>query len=129
MTIDAQGATAMTARSAALPTASATLFAIAGLVDIAFLSAIGSDDAPLAVIIIFGLLGVVTLAALVPAWRGSRPALITVVALRVVSALLGLVPFFTDAPLWVRVLEAVVIVSTVMGLVLLRRRPALTAAA
>jgi hypothetical protein len=119
----------MTARSAALPTASAILFAVAGLVDISFLSAIGSDDAPLAVIIIFGLLGVVTLAALVPARRGSQPALITVVVLRVVSALLGLVPFVTDAPLWVMVLEAVVIVSTVVGLVLLRRRPALTAAA
>ena len=119
----------MTARSAALPTASAILFAVAGLVDIVFLSAIGSDDAPIAVIIIFGLLGVGTLTALIPARRGSRPALITVVVLRMVSALLGLVPFFTDAPLWVRVLEAVVIVSTVAGLVLLRRRPALTAAA
>jgi hypothetical protein len=119
----------MTARSAALPTAPAILFAVAGLVDIVFLSAIGSDDAPVPAIIIFGLLGVGTLAALVPARRGSRPALVTVVALRAISALLGLVPFFTDAPLWVMVLEAVVIVSTVVGFVLLRRRPAVTAAA
>ena len=119
----------MTARSAALPTASAILFGVAGLVDIVFLSAIGTDDAPVAPIIIFALLGIGTLAALVPARRGSRPALITVVVLRVVSALLGLVPFVTDAPIWVMVLEAVVVVSTVVGFVLLRRRPAVTAAA
>ncbi|MEV6489355.1 hypothetical protein AB0M20_12105 [Actinoplanes sp. NPDC051633] len=119
----------MTTRSALLPTASAILFAVAGLIDIAFLAGIGSDDAPLPVIVMFALLGAGTLAALVPARRGSRPALITVVALRVVSALLAIVPFVTESPLWVRVLEAVVIVSTVVGLVLLRRRPALTAAA
>ena len=117
----------MTARSAVLPTASAILFAVASLIDIAFLSAIGSDDpAPLPVIILFALLGAITLAALVPARRGSRPALLTVVVLRVISALLALVSFFAGAPLWVMIGEAIVLVSTVVALVLLRRRPALT---
>jgi len=117
----------VTIRPASLPAASAVLFALAALIDIAFLAAIGSKDAaPLPVIIFFALLGVVTLAALVPARRGNRPALITAVVLRVVSALLAFVSFFASAPLWVMLCEAVVIVSTVVALVLLRRRPAIT---
>ena len=119
----------MSARSAALPAAPAVLFAVAAVIDIAFLSAIGTEDAPVPVIIILAVLGALTLAALVPARRGSRPALVTVVVARLVSALLAIVSFFAGAPLWVMIAEAVVIVSTVAALVLLRRRPALTAAA
>ena len=113
----------MSARPAALP---AILFAVAAVIDIAFLAAIGSDDAPVPVIILFALLGAGTLAALLPARRGSRPALIAAVLLRVVSALLAFVSFFAGAPAWVMIAEAVVIVSTVVALVLLRRRPAVT---
>jgi hypothetical protein len=119
----------MTARSAGLPTAPAALFAVAAVIDIAFLSALGTDDAPVPVIIVLALLGAGTLAALVPARRGSRPALITAVAFRVVSALLAVASFFAGAPVWVMIAETVVIVSTVAALVLLRRRPALTAPA
>jgi len=113
----------MSARPAALP---AILFAVAAVIDIAFLSAIGSDDAPVPVVLLFAVLGAGTLAALVPARRGSRPALIVAVVLRVVSALLAFVSFFAGAPAWVMIAEAVVIVSTVVALVLLRRRPAVT---
>ena len=119
----------MTARSVSLPTASAVLFAVSSLVDIAFLSAVGSEDAPVPVIITLALLGAGTLAALVAARRGSRPALITAVVLRLVSALLAVVSFFAGAPVWVMIAEAGVIGSTVAALVLLRRRPALTATA
>jgi hypothetical protein len=116
----------MTARSASLSTAPAILFAVAAVIDIAFLSAIGTDDAPVPVIVLLALLGAGTLAALVPARRGSRPALITAVALRVVSVLLAFVSFFAGAPVLVMIAEAVVILSTAAALVLLRRRPALT---
>ena len=117
----------MTARSATtLPTAPAVLFAVAAVIDIAFLSALGTEDAPIPVIVVLAVLGAGTLAALAPARRGSRPALITVVVLRVVSTLLAIVSFFAGAPVWVMVAEAVVIASTVAALVLLRRRPALT---
>jgi len=116
----------MTARSATLPTAPAVLFAVAAVIDIAFLPAIGTDDAPIPVIILLALLGAGTLAALVAARRGSRPALITAVVLRLVSVLLAIVSFFAGAPVWVMIAEAVVIGSTVVALVLLRRRPALT---
>ena len=112
---------------ATLPAAPAGLFALASVIDIAFLAAIGSKDAaPLPVIILFTLLGVVTLAALVPARRGSHPALIIAVLLRSISALLAFVSFFAGAPIWVMVCEAVVIVSTAAALLLLRRRPAVT---
>lgn len=116
-----------TIRPASLPAASAGLFALASLIDISFLAAIGSKDAaPLPVILTFAVFGAVTLATLIPARRGSRPALIIVVVLRSISALLAFVSFFASAPVWVMVCEAIVIVSTVTALVLLRRRPAVT---
>lgn len=117
----------MTTRSAYLPTASAVLFALASVIDIAFLAAMGSrDTAPLPVIVLFALLGLSTLAALIPARRGSRPALTIAVVLRSISGLLAFVSFFASAPVWVMVCEGIVIVSTVVALVLMRRRPAVT---
>ena len=117
----------MTTRSAPLPAAPAGLFALASVIDIAFLAAIGSKDAaPLPVILLFALLGLGTLAALIPARRGSRPALITAVVLRSISGLLAFVSFFAGAPVWVMAGEGIVIVSTVVALVLMRRRPAVT---
>jgi hypothetical protein len=117
----------MTNRSANLPAASAVLFAVAALIDIAFLPVTGSDDAPpLPVMVLYGLLGVGTLAALVPARRGNRRALLTAVVLRVISVMLAVVALFAGPPAWVVIAEAVVVVSTVVALVLLRRRPSLT---
>ena len=117
----------MTTRSASLPAAPAGLFALASVIDIAFLAAIGSKDAaPLPVILMFALLGLGTLAALIPARRGSRPALIIAVTLRSISGLLAFVSFFAGAPVWVMAGEGIVIVATVVALVLMRRRPAVT---
>ena len=56
-----------------------------------------------------------------PARRGSRSALGTIVVVRVISALLAVPAFFLDAPVWVMVVEGCVIVATVVALVLLRR--------
>jgi hypothetical protein len=119
----------MTTRSASLslPAASVGLFAIASAIDVAFLAGIGSKDAPpLPLFLLFAALGLITLAALIPARRGSRPALITAVALRSISGLLAFVSFFGGAPVWVMACEGTVIVSTVVALVLMRRRPAVT---
>jgi hypothetical protein len=117
----------MTTRLAVLPTASAVLFAVASVIDLTFLSAIGSKDAaPLPVMLLFGLLGLVTLAALVPARRGRRPAVIAAVACRCVSGLLAFTAFFAGAPAWIKACEAVVIVATIVALGLLRRSPAVT---
>ena len=116
-----------TIRPASLPAVSAGLFALASIIDIAFLAAIGSKDAaPLPVILLFAVLGLVTLAALIPARRGSRAALVIAVVLRSISGLLAFVSFFAGAPVWVMACEAIVIVSTVVALVLLRRRSPVT---
>jgi hypothetical protein len=117
----------VTTRSASLPALPAGLFALASVIDIAFLAAIGSKNAaPLPVLLLFTLLGLATLAALVPARRGSRLALITAVTLRSISGLLAFVSFFASAPVWVMAGEGTVIVSTAAALVLIRRRPAVT---
>jgi hypothetical protein len=111
-------------RPPSLSAAPAAIFAVLGLVDIALLGVIGSSVAPpLAVSIFVALLGLVTLLALVPARQGSRPALITAVVARVISAVLALAAFFANAPAWVMAVEGLVIVATIIGVVLLRRPP------
>ncbi len=120
----------MTSRSTtSLPAMPAGLFALASGIDIAFLTSAGSKDAaPLPVLLLIALVGVVTLAALIPACRGNRPALITAVTLRSISGLFAFVSFFAGAPVWVMVAEGVVIASTAVALVLMliRRRAAVT---
>ena len=98
------------------------IFVVLGLIDVALVGAIGSaDPPPLAVSLGVAALGLITLGALVPAARGSRSALGTVVVVRVISALLAVPAFFLSAPVWVMVVEGFVIVATITALFLLRR--------
>jgi hypothetical protein len=115
-------ASRLPARSALLPAAPAAIFTLLGLIDIALLGVIGSSIAPpLAVSLLVAALGLVTLAAVIPARHGSRPALRIAVAARVISALLAAGAFIATAPAWIRATEGFVIVATVAALVLLRR--------
>jgi hypothetical protein len=110
-------------RAASLPTAPAAIFAILGLIDIALLGVVGSTIAPpLAVSVIIAALGLATLIALIPARNGSRPAVVTAVVTRVISAVLAVAAFFADAPAWIMAVEAFVIAATITALVLLRRQ-------
>lgn len=117
----------MTTRQAAVrPTpltgTTTAIFIVLGLIDIALLGAIGYDDPPpLAVSLGVAALGLITLGALVPASRGSRSALATVVAARVISALLAVPAFFLGAPIWAMVIEGFVIAATITALLLLRQ--------
>jgi hypothetical protein len=98
------------------------IFVVLGLIDVALVGAIGSTDPPpLAVSLGVAALGLITLGALVPASRGSRTALGTVVVVRVISALLAVPALFLSAPVWVMVVEGFVIVATITALFLLRR--------
>ncbi|HCT77923.1 MAG TPA: hypothetical protein DGG94_16490 [Micromonosporaceae bacterium] len=102
--------------------------ALLGLLDVAALAGMGMDGAPpVGVAIGGGVLGIVTLAATIPAWRGGRGAVLTVIASRLISILLGVPVFFTDeAPGWARIVVSIVIVATVAGVALLAaafRRP------
>jgi hypothetical protein len=110
------------AAAPALPAAPATIFALLGLIDIALLGVIGSSVAPpLAVSLVVAALGLITLAALIPARQGGRKALVTVVTARVISALLAVAAFLASAPAWIMAIEALVIAATITALVLLRR--------
>ena len=108
-------------RPSALPNAPAAIFAVLGLIDVALMGVIGSADAPpLVVSLGAGALGLITLLSLVPARRGSRPALAAIVVTRVISAGLFAAPaFFLDAPGWVMVVAGFVVGGTIIALVLL----------
>ena len=108
-------------RPSALPNAPAAIFAVLGLIDVALMGVIGSADAPpLVVSLGAGALGLITLLSLVPARRGSRPALVAIVVTRVISAGLFAAPaFFLDAPGWVMVVAGFVVGGTIIALVLL----------
>ena len=111
-------ATTADTRMPVLPTG---IFALLGIIDIALLGVVGSSIAPpLAVSIAIAALGAITLAALIPARRGSRPALTVAVTARVISALLAFAAFFAGAPGWVMAIEAFVICATGVALVALR---------
>jgi hypothetical protein len=83
---------------------------------------------PVGILITGGALGLITLAAVVPAWRGSRPALLLVLASRAAAALLSAPALFIDPSNLVRVVVATAIAVTLVGLWLiaaaLRRTPA-----
>ena len=111
-------------RPPALPDAAAAIFAVLGLIDVALTGVIGSSDAPpLVVSLGAGALGLITLLCLVPARRGSRAALIAIVASRVISAAVFAAPaLFLGAPVWVMVVVGVIIAGTIVALVLLRQQ-------
>ena len=108
-------------RPSVLPNAPAAIFAVLGLIDVALMGVIGSADAPpLVVSLGAGALGLITLLSLVPARRGSRPALAAIVVSRVVSAAVFAAPaFFLDAPGWVMVVVGFIVAGTIIALVLL----------
>lgn len=79
----------------------------------------GADGPPTAVLAVGVVLGLATLAALVPAWRsGSRPALRAVAGTRIVSAILALPAFFVDIPAGLLVFAAALFALTVVCVVL-----------
>jgi hypothetical protein len=101
------------------------LAALLGLGDVASIGALGGDGPPAVVIFLGVALGVVTLAAIRPAWRGSRSSAIAIVVARVISALTAVPAFFVDdVPAGFVAAAAVSIVVTAATVVLVT--PALT---
>ncbi len=97
------------------------LCALLGVLDLVGVFTTGVEGAPPAGII-FGAaaLGLITVAAAIPAWRGSRAGLVVVVASRAVSILFGLPVYFTDGlPNWARLATTVVIAVSLVGIALL----------
>jgi FtsH-binding integral membrane protein len=77
------------------------------------------EHPPMSIAIAGSVLGVASLACLLPARRGSRVALITLVTLRLVSALTAVPAFFVaDVPAPAVVAAAGIVALTVVGVVL-----------
>ncbi|MCI3278902.1 hypothetical protein [Streptomyces cylindrosporus] len=95
--------------------------ALLGLADIAGTAGIGADDAPPAFVVLVGTaLGIITLAAALPAVRGRTPGLLTVLGSRFVSAALGFGVYFDDgAPRWAEIAVAVFVCLTLAAFGLL----------
>jgi hypothetical protein len=105
---------------------------LAGLLAVSDLFSFALGPQPLPVIIASTLLGVLTLIALVPAWRSrQRGAVIAVAVTRIVSALLAVPAFFVGGvPAAVQATAAVIIVLAVVSVVLVfaaRTRPVVAA--
>ena len=107
------------------------LAVVLGLADVVatfFPTPDGEIGPPLAIVILGGVIGLATLAAVAVAWRsGRRGALRIVAGTRVLSAITALPAFFVDVPAWVKLVVAVGVVLTVVCVVLVlapARRPA-----
>jgi hypothetical protein len=84
----------------------------------AWLGVVGSSDAPpVGVLLLFALVGAVTLVTARPALRGHRNAALVMVASRVVSVLFVDLPaLLLGAPVWVDGIVSVAILLTVLGI-------------
>jgi hypothetical protein len=82
--------------------------------------------APAVILVLGAVTGLVTLGALVPAWRtGNRAAVRAIVISRVVSILASIPVFFVDdLPVGLVAASAAAVLLTVLGLYLVLRRPA-----
>lgn len=91
------------------------LAGLLGLADIVTLPFGDGEHPPLAVAIAGAVLGVITLAGVVLAWRGSRGGVVAVVISRLLSALSAVPAFFADGvPGEIKVFAAVGILVTLL---------------
>ena len=104
-------------------TTGVAVFTLLAVLDISWmiqvwLGVIDSSDAPpAAALAAFAVVGVVTLATVLPALRGHRTAAWVMAGSRVVSPLLADLPaVFLDAPAAIRAVATVAILLTVLGL-------------
>ncbi|NUT36662.1 MAG: hypothetical protein HOV79_26710 [Hamadaea sp.] len=90
----------------------------------------GGDFPPIAVALIGAALGLITLVAAVPGWKGNRVALLTVAVTRVISALTALPAFVVaDVPAEAQIAAGAIVVLTLVVVGLLTpglRRPVLS---
>ncbi len=85
----------------------------------------GAAPQPIWMSVLLIAFGAVTLIALVPAWRGSRPAIWVVIISRLLEAWSAIIlPFIPDAPsgMWPFVITLIIGGTLVAGLVALRLR-------
>jgi hypothetical protein len=94
-------------------------FAAAGLLDaVQFVFALTPDDGPPPIVaVLTAVFGVVTLAGVAAAWRGSRAGLLIASVARIADFLvLGVPAFFLDAPWFVLAVVIACLALTVAGI-------------
>jgi hypothetical protein len=97
----------------------AALLGLADVVSAFFPTPEGEVGPPLPIVVLGGVLGVATLAAVAAAWRtGQRGMLRIIAATRVLSAISALPAFFVDIPAALKLVVAVGVVLTVVCVVL-----------
>jgi hypothetical protein len=103
----------------ALPRTGLVLLGLLSLADLSLPFVTDGDHPPMSVALISFGLGAVSLFFLRGAWRGDRPALVGLVATRLVSALLALpAVFIDDVPAGVVGVAVGTLAVTVLGVVL-----------
>jgi CHASE2 domain-containing sensor protein len=95
------------------------LLGVLSLVDLAGPLLTDGDNPPMSVAIAASVLGAASLVCAVLAWRGNRGALITLVVLRLISAVSAAPAFFvTGVPTVAVVAAAAIVALTLVGVVL-----------
>ncbi|VXA94669.1 hypothetical protein [Aeromicrobium sp. 9AM] len=80
----------------------------------------GETGPPMGIMILSSICGLVTIVAVIMAWRtGSFAAIRVAAGARILSVLSALPAFFVDVPAFVKVLVAVFVVVTIVSLVLM----------
>jgi hypothetical protein len=72
--------------------------------------------------ILVAILGLVTLAAIVPAWRGNHRAVVVVVVTRILSAISAVPGYFVNVPSYILITTTVLVVLTILAVWLILRR-------
>jgi hypothetical protein len=87
----------------------------------------GQVGPPYAILLLGGLLGLITVVAVVVAWRTAKRGAIRLVAgARIISMITALPAFFVDVPAWVKVLVGIVVILTIATVAMMltpARRP------
>jgi hypothetical protein len=98
------------------------LAALLGLLDVIGLFSIntpfpeGMTTPPDWLVILVAILGLVTMAAIVPAWRGNRRAVLVVVATRILSALSAVPAYFVNVPSYILITTTVLVAVTILAI-------------
>jgi hypothetical protein len=94
------------------------------LVGLFFPTPPGEVGPPLAILVLGSLLGVVTVVAVVAAWRTRRRGLVRLAAgTRILSMITALPAFFAGVPAWLVAVVALVVVLTITAVVLMLLPP------
>ena len=104
------------------------LAGLLGLLDVVGLLSIntpfpeGMTTPPDWLVILVAILGLVTLAAIVPAWRGNHGAVLVVVVTRILSAISAVPAYFVNVPSYILITTTVLVVLTILAVWLILQK-------